>query len=358
MGNVYNFCAGPCLLPQEVYEQSAKAILNFENTGMSILSISHRSKEFIAVLEEARQLAIELLQLESKGYEALFLQGGASMEFLRVPYNLMRNKSAYIDTGVWSGKAIDQAKLFGDVVCVGSSAQDNYSSIPIHINQDLNEFNYLHFTSNNTIYGTQFQTMPISNSKIPIVCDMSSDIYSRVFDYDKIDLIYAGAQKNIGPAGVSLILVKPEILGKTERKIPQMLNYKEHLDKDSLYHTANVFAIYTCLLNFRWLKNQGGVAVIEEKNKAKANLFYNTIDNLDFVEGMAKPEFRSKMNAVFKFKEQAMNTIFDTLCEQANIKNVKGHRAIGGYRASMYNALSLESVQKLTDVLNHMKTLV
>lgn len=358
MENVHNFCAGPCLLPQEVYEQSAKAVLNFENTSMSILSISHRSKEFIAVLEEARHLALELLQLENKGYEALFLQGGASMEFLRVPYNLMRNKAAYIDTGVWASKAIDQAKLFGEVVCVGGSAQDNYSSIPTGFFQDLNEFDYLHFTSNNTIYGTQFQSMPINNSNVPIVCDMSSDIYSRVFDYDKIDLIYAGAQKNIGPAGVSLILIKPEILEKPERKIPQMLNYKEHLAKDSLYHTANVFAIYTCLLNFRWLKNQGGVAVIEEKNKAKASLFYNTIDGLDFVEGMAQPEYRSKMNAVFKFKQQSMNSLFDELCAQANIKNIKGHRAIGGYRASMYNALSIESVQKLTDVLRHMKTLV
>ncbi len=358
MKNVHNFCAGPCLLPQEVYEQSAKAILNFENTGMSILSISHRSKEFMAILDEVRYLAIELLQLENKGYEALFLQGGASMEFLRVPYNLMRNKSAYIDTGVWSSKAIDQAKFFGEVVCIGSSAQDNYSSIPSNIEQDLKEFDYLHFTSNNTIYGTQFQSMPIINSNVPIVCDMSSDIYSRVFDYDKIDLIYAGAQKNIGPAGVSLILIKPEILEKTERVIPQMLNYKEHLDKDSLYHTANVFAIYTCLLNFRWLKKLGGVAAIEQRNITKANLFYNTIDTLDFVDGMAKPECRSKMNAVFKFKEQSMNAVFEVLCEQANIKNIKGHRIIGGYRASMYNALPLESVQKLTDVLQHMKTLV
>lgn len=357
MKNVHNFCAGPCLLPQEVYEQSARAILDFENSGMSILSISHRSKEFMAILEEAKQLAIELLDLQNKGYEALFLQGGASMEFLRVPYNLLQNKAAYIDTGVWASKSIEQAQLFGNVDCIGSSVANNYTTIPT-VHQSVEGYDYVHFTSNNTIYGTQFQSIPVQKMNTPLVCDMSSDIYSRQFDYDQIDLIYAGAQKNIGPAGVSLVLVKPEIFGKIDRAIPQMMNYQEHIAKESLYHTANVFAIYACLLNFRWLKKQGGVGAIEQKNKEKAKLFYSTIDQLDFVEGTADPAFRSPMNAVFRFRNDDMNTVFDQLCEQANITNIKGHRAVGGYRASMYNALSIDSVKVLTDVLLQMNAYV
>lgn len=355
MKHIHNFCAGPCLLPQTVYEQAAQAILNFENTGMSILSISHRSKEFIEILEEARQLSLELLGLQNKGYVALFLQGGASLEFLRIPYNVMQQKAGYIDTGVWSSKAIEQAEFFGEVVRIASSADKNYSYVPKDIQVDQ-AIDYLHFTSNNTIYGTQFNAIPKTNA--PLICDMSSDIYSREFDYDQIDLIYAGAQKNIGPAGVSLILVKEEILGKTKRVIPSMLDYQEHIAKDSLYHTANVFAIYTCLLNLRWLKQQGGVAAIERVNNQKAALLYQTIDQLDFVHGVAAIEDRSKMNVTFTFEEEQMNTVFDELCVEAAIANVKGHRSAGGYRASLYNAVSLESVAVLTTVLNQMKAKV
>ncbi|MDM1408384.1 3-phosphoserine/phosphohydroxythreonine transaminase [Myroides sp. DF42-4-2] len=355
MKNIHNFCAGPCLLPQTVYEQASQAILNFEHTGMSILSISHRSKAFLAVLEEARALSLELLGLQNKGYVALFLQGGASMEFLRVPYNLMRQKAGYINTGTWSAKAIEQAQLMGEVSIVASSEDQAYTYIPkeIHVEEALD---YLHFTSNNTIYGTQFNYIPKTNA--PLVCDMSSDIYSREFAYDQLDLIYAGAQKNIGPAGVSLILVKEEILGKTQRLIPQMMDYQEHINTDSLYHTANVFAVYTCLLNFRWLKQQGGVAAIERVNNQKAALLYQTIDQLDFVNGVAAVEDRSKMNVTFRFAEEQMNQVFDQLCTQANIENVKGHRSVGGYRASLYNAVPLESVAALTTVMHQMKTKV
>ncbi|WP_413512581.1 3-phosphoserine/phosphohydroxythreonine transaminase [Myroides odoratus] len=355
MKAVHNFCAGPCLLPQPVYEQAAQAILNFENTGMSILSISHRSAAFIAVLEEARQLALELLKLDTKGYVALFLQGGASMEFLRIPYNLMKQKAAYINTGVWSSKAIEQAKMLGEVNLVASSEDQQFSYIPKSI-QVSDPVDYVHFTSNNTIYGTQFNYIPQTDA--PLVCDMSSDIYSREFAYDQIDLIYAGAQKNIGAAGVSLILVKEDILGKTQRSIPQMLDYQEHIAKDSLYHTANVFAVYTCLLNLRWLKQQGGVSAIEIVNNQKAALLYQTLDELDFVQGTAAREDRSKMNVVFTFKNERMNALFDQLCEEAQIRNIKGHRAVGGYRASLYNAVTLDSVTVLASVLNQMKALV
>jgi len=355
MKDVHNFCAGPSLLPQTVYEQAAQAILNFENTGMSILSISHRSKEFIAVLEEARQLSLELLDLDKKGYVALFLQGGASMEFLRVPYNLMQQKAAYVNTGTWSSKAIEQAQLLGEVQVVASSEDRNFSYIPKNIRVE-DAVDYVHFTSNNTIYGTQCNAIP--QTKAPLVCDMSSDIYSREFAYDQLDLIYAGAQKNIGSAGVSLIIVKEEILGKTKRVIPQLLDYQEHIAKDSLYHTANVFAVYTCLLNLRWLKEQGGVAAIEQVNNKKAALLYQTIDGLDFVTGIAAKEDRSKMNVTFRFEEEQMNRLFDQLCAENQLVNINGHRSVGGYRASLYNAISLQSVEALTTALQQMKTLV
>lgn len=355
MKAVHNFCAGPSLLPQTVYEQAAQAVLNFENTGMSILSISHRSKEFIAALEEARHLSLELLGLDKKGYVALFLQGGASMEFLRIPYNLMQQKAAYINTGTWSSKAIEQAQMLGEVKVVASSEDQHFSYIPKEVRVE-EAVDYLHFTSNNTIHGTQFNYLPQTNA--PLVCDMSSDIYSREFAYDQIDLIYAGAQKNIGSAGVSLIITKEEILGKTKRAIPQMLDYQEHIAKDSLYHTANVFAVYTCLLNLRWLKQQGGVAAIEAINNKKAALLYQTLDELDFVSGTAAIEDRSKMNVTFTFKDEQLNAIFDQLCTEAQITNIKGHRSVGGYRASLYNAVSLSSVETLATVLHQMKTLV
>lgn len=353
MSKVHNFCAGPCLLPDEVYRGAAEAVINFNESGLSILSISHRSKEFIAVLEEAQHLALSLLGLEGKGYSALFLQGGASMEFLRVPYNLMKTNAGYIDTGNWSSKAIAQAQAFGEVNVLASSKDRKYACIPegIVIPTGLD---YVHYTSNNTIYGTQYRDVP--QADCPIVCDMSSDIYSRVYDCDKIDLIYAGAQKNIGPAGLSVVLVRDSILGKSGRVLPQMMDYAEHIDKGSLYHTANVFAIYTSLLNLRWLDRLGGVEAIEKINNQKAATLYRAIDDLDYVVGLADVDYRSKMNVTFDFKEEQMKGIFDTMCAEANITNIKGHRVAGGYRASLYNALTQESVDALVGVLHEMKS--
>ncbi len=355
MKKVHNFSAGPCLLPTTVYEQAAEAVQNFNGSGMSILSISHRSKEFIAVLDEAKALALSLLGLENKGYSVLFLQGGASMEFMRIPYNLLEHRAGYINTGTWATKALEQATQFGKVDLIASSEDKKFSYIPRDIVVPTG-LDYLHFTSNNTIYGTQFDAVP--QADCPIVCDMSSDIYSREFDYDKIDLIYAGAQKNIGPAGLSVVLIKDGLLGKTSRSIPNMLNYQEHIDKGSLYHTANVFAVYTSLLNFRWLHNLGGVPTIEKVNNQKAALLYKAIDDCDFIKGIAEPFSRSKMNVTFDFTESGVATIFDALCQEAKVMNIKGHRSVGGYRASLYNALSLESVEVLVSVLNRMKALV
>ncbi|WP_430613771.1 3-phosphoserine/phosphohydroxythreonine transaminase [Flavobacterium sp. JP2137] len=349
---MHNFSAGPCVLPSIVYSQAAEAVLNFENSGLSILEISHRSSAFVAVLEEARDLVLKLMNLDASQYSALFLQGSASMEFLRVPVNLMRSKAAYINTGTWSTKAIAEARAFGEVAVIASSADRNFSYIPTDFIVD-SQFDYLHFTSNNTIYGTQFTAVP--QASVPLVCDMSSDIFSRVLDFSAFDVIYAGVQKNIGPAGSSLVVVKNEVLGKTGRSIPSMLDYQQHLNHDNLYHTANVFGVYTSLLNLRWLNDLGGVAAIEAKNEEKANRLYRAIDGLDMITGMAEREFRSKMNATFRFKDNSLDAVFDECCRQANIVNIKGHRNVGGYRASMYNALPIESVDVLVQVLEQLK---
>lgn len=349
---MHNFSAGPCVLPRDVYHQAAQAVLDYQGSGLSILEISHRSDEFLAILAEARSLALDLLHLDKSKYKTLFLQGSASMEFLRVPYNLLKSQAGYLDTGIWSSKAIAQAELFGKVKLMGSSKVTQYRTIPELFSENYS-LDYLHFTSNNTIYGTQFKEVP--KVDVPLVCDMSSDIYSRTFDYNKLDLIYAGVQKNVGPAGLSLVLVNESILGKTNRIIPNILDYNEHLKTDNLYHTANVFGVYSCLLNLRWLKNQGGVEAIEKRNESKARLLYESLDILDFVDTYSDKSCRSKMNVVFHFKNQYIDTIFDELCKEASIVNIKGHRILGGYRASLYNALDIESVDVLIEVLQQLK---
>ena len=351
---IHNYSAGPCILPQEVFEKSAQAILNFNNSGLSILEISHRSKDFVAVMDEARELVLELLDLKGKGYQALFLHGGASLEFLMVPYNLMKTngKAAYLDTGTWAAGAIKEAKNFGETLIVGSSKAENYTFIPKNYEIPA-DANYFHCTSNNTIFGTQMKSFP--ETKVSMVCDMSSDIFSRVLDFSKFDLIYAGAQKNMGPAGTTLVVVKEEILGKSDRYIPSMLDYAQHIKAESMYNTPAVFPIYASLLTLQWLKKQGGIAAIEKINNAKAELLYSEIDRNPLFRGAANPEDRSNMNATFLLKDENHAPIFDKMWKDAHISGLAGHRSVGGYRASMYNALPLESVQVLVDVMKELE---
>ncbi|WP_395633894.1 3-phosphoserine/phosphohydroxythreonine transaminase [Flavobacterium sp.] len=351
----HNYSAGPCILPQEVFEKSAQAVLNFNQSGLSILEISHRSKDFVAVMEEARALVLELLGLEGKGYQVLFLQGGASLEFLMVPYNLMKTdgKAAYLDTGTWANNAIKEAKLFGETIVVASSAAQNYNHIPTDYNIPT-DADYFHCTSNNTIFGTQMKSFP--KTTVPVVCDMSSDIFSRTLDFSKFDLIYAGAQKNMGAAGTTLVVVKEEILGKTGRAIPSILDYQKHIKAESMYNTPSVFAVYTCLLTLQWLKNQGGIAAIEKVNEAKAHLLYNEIDRNTLFKGTAAVADRSFMNATFLLENPELQESFDKMWKAAGISGITGHRSVGGYRASMYNALPLESVQVLVNVMKEFES--
>lgn len=349
----HNFSAGPCILPQEVLQKASEAILNFNDDNLSLIEISHRSKPFVAVMEKARSLALELLGLENKGYQAVFLHGGASLEFLMVAYNLLDKKAAYLNTGTWSDKAIKEAKAFGEVVEVGSSKDKGYTYIPkgFKIPEDAD---YFHCTSNNTVAGTQIKEFPETN--IPVVCDMSSDIFSRQLDFEKFDLIYAGAQKNMGPAGTTLVIIKEEILGKVKRHIPSMLNYQVHIDKDSMFNTPAVFPVYVSMLTMQWLKDLGGIKFIEEVNNKKAALLYTEIDRNPLFEGIVAKEDRSTMNATFTLTDKSLTEKFNEMCKKAGINGLNGHRSVGGYRASMYNALPLYSVQVLVDVMQELES--
>ena len=347
---IHNFSAGPSILAESALEKSIADIKNFANTGLSILEISHRSKDFVAVMEEARDLALELLDLKGKGYQALFLHGGASLEFLMVPYNLMKvdGKAAYLDTGTWASAAIKEAKLFGEVTIIASSKDQNYNYIPKGFTVP-NDVDYFHCTSNNTIFGTQIKEFP--SVSVPMICDMSSDIFSRVLDFSKFDIIYAGAQKNMGPAGTTLVVIKEDILGKSGREIPSMLDYEKHIKAESMYNTPAVFPVYASLLTLQWLKKMGGIAAVEKLNQAKANLLYAEIDRNPYFKGAAKVEDRSNMNVVFLLENEEHTTLFDSMWKAAGISGLPGHRSVGGYRASMYNALPIESVQVLVDVM-------
>ena len=345
----HNFSAGPCILPQSVLEKAADAVLNFNNSNLSLIEISHRSKDFVAVMETARNLALEHLGLQNKGYQALFLQGGASLQFLMVAYNLLEKKAAYLNTGTWSNNAIKEAKFLGEVVEVATSKSEGFNFIPKNYSIPR-DADYFHCTSNNTIFGTQLQDFP--DTQIPMVCDMSSDIFSRQVDFSKFSLIYAGAQKNMGPAGTTLVVVKEDILGKVSRAIPSMLNYKTHIEKASMFNTPAVFSVYVSMLTLQWLKDLGGISAIEKVNSQKAELLYNEIDRNQLFEGfVARKEDRSKMNATFNLKNNEMKSTFEALLNEAGINGLNGHRSVGGYRASMYNALPLESVQVLVDVM-------
>ena len=344
----HNFSAGPCILPEEVLKKASEAILNFNDDNLSLIEISHRSKSFVDVMKKARSLALELLGLENKGYKALFLHGGASLEFLMVAYNLLNKKAAYLNTGTWSDKAIIEAKAFGEMTEVASSKDKGYNYIPkgYSIPEDAD---YFHCTSNNTVAGTQIKDFPKTN--VHVVCDMSSDISSRQLDFEKFDLIYAGAQKNMGPAGTTLVIIKEDILGKVERHIPSMLNYQLHIDKDSMFNTPSVFAVYVSMLTLEWLKDLGGIKFIEEVNNKKAALLYNEIDRNRLFKGIVAKEDRSTMNATFLLTDDGLTETFNTMWKEAGISGINGHRSVGGYRASMYNALPLHSVQALVDVM-------
>ena len=348
----HNFSAGPCILPEDVLKKASEAILNFNDDNLSLLEISHRSKPFVDVIEKARSLALELLGLENKGYKALFLQGGASLEFLMVAYNLLHKKAAYLNTGTWADKAQKEAKVFGETIEVASSKDKNYSYIPkgYSIPEDAD---YFHCTSNNTVAGTQMKSFPKTN--VSLVCDMSSDIFSRQLDFEKFDLIYAGAQKNMGPAGTTLVIIKEDILGKVERHIPSMLDYQLHIKSDSMYNTPSVFAVYVSMLTLQWLKDLGGIPFIEEVNNKKAALLYTEIDRNSLFKGVVAKEDRSTMNATFVLTDESLKATFDKMCKQAGINGIDGHRSVGGYRASMYNALPLYSVQVLVDVMQELE---
>jgi len=349
----HNFCAGPSILPKEVIIEAAESILDINESGLSLLEISHRSKAFVDIMEEARSLVLELTKLNGKDYSVLFLQGGASTQFSMVPYNILSKKAAYLDTGSWSSKAIKEAKLFGEITEIASSKDSNYNYIPKNytISEDCD---YFHCTSNNTIYGTQIKEF--QSSIIPIVCDMSSDIFSRQLDFSKFDLIYAGAQKNLGPAGVTIVIIKNSVLGNTSRNIPSMMDYQTHINKSSLYNTPPVFSVYVSLLNMRWLKSSGGIKKLEEINNKKATILYSEIDINPFFKGHAKEEDRSAMNVTFNLVNDDFKETFDSMLKDAGIIGINGHISIGGYRASMYNAMPIESVKTLVEVMSELES--
>ena len=349
MAKKHNFNGGPSILPQEVFDAAAAAIIDFNGTGLSILEIGHRTPIFQAVMDESIALVKELMNL-SPEQEVLFLHGGASTQFFQVPMNLLDENAtaAYLDCGVWGSKSIKEAKIFGNVDVVASSKDRNYRYIPKQYNIPATA-SYFHYTTNNTIEGTQMHEVP--NTTVPLVCDMSSDILSRQMDFTRYGLIYAGAQKNIGAAGVNLVIVNRNMLGKVSRKLPTMMDYRQHIENGSMVNTPPVFAVYVCLLTLRWLKEQGGVAGVEKINEQKAKLLYDTLDELPIFTPAVDKVDRSLMNVVFTMPDAALEKDFLETCKKENLVGVKGHRSVGGFRVSLYNALPLSSVQVLTEVM-------
>ena len=351
----HNFSAGPSILPRVAIENAAKAILDFNGMGLSLLEISHRTADFEAVNDEAEALLRELLNVPAE-YKILFLGGGASTQFYEVPFNLMEKKAGYVNTGVWANKAIKEARLFGETEVIASSEDKNFTYIPkgFAIPTDLD---YLHSTTNNTIYGTEYKTD--IDSPVPLVADMSSDILSRPVDVSKYGLIYGGAQKNIGPAGVTFVIVREDILGKVSRKIPSMIDYRNHIASKSMFNTPPVFAIYVVRETLRWLKSIGGVPAIQKLNQEKAALLYNEIDRNPLFKGTAVKEDRSIMNVCFVMEEPYADLAGEFLefSKSKGMVGVKGHRLVGGFRASIYNALPKESVQALVDCMQEFEKL-
>jgi len=347
--NTINFYAGPAILAQEVLQEAKQGIENFKGMGLSILEISHRSKQFVEVLEEAESRVRSLLNV-SDDYGVLFLTGGASSQFYMTAMNLLNEdeSAGYLDTGAWSSKAIKEAKHFGNIEMVASSKDKNYSYIPKGYPIDSN-FKYLHLTSNNTIYGTQFKEFP--QTDVPLVCDMSSDIFSRPIDVNRFDVLYAGAQKNMGPAGTTLVIVKKDILNRVNRVLPSMLNYQTHIDKNSSFNTPPVYAIYVSMLSLRWLEKNGGIAAMQKKNEEKAAILYNEIDRNSLFVGTAALEDRSLMNVCFLPKNEDHTPQLIQKAADAGCVGINGHRSVGGFRASIYNAMTIEGVQRLVDVM-------
>ena len=348
---MYNFNSGPSILPAEVLQQAAEAILNFNNTGLSLLEIGHRTNWFGEVNTEARSLVKELMQLGDE-HEVLFLHGGASTQFMQVPMNLLDDgeTAAYCDNGIWGVKAIKEARLFGNVNVVASSKDKNHSYIVKNFTVPADS-KYLHYTTNNTVEGTEWHHIPETN--VPLVADMSSDIFSRPFDFSRFGLIYAGAQKNMGAAGVNLIVVRKDVLGKVKRPIPSIMDYRNHIEADSLLNTPPVFAVYVALLTLRWIKKEGGLAEMEKRAKERADLFYNTLDSLPFYTPIVAREDRSLMNATFSIQQPELEKEFLDLCKENGMVGVKGHRSVGGLRVSMYNALPLSSVNEICQLMRH-----
>ena len=351
---LHNFNAGPSVLPKNIIEKTSKSILNLNESGLSILEISHRSNQFKDILSEARELVLNIAKLDPDEYSSLFLQGGASTQFLMVAYNFLYNNAGYINTGSWSAKAMKEAKLFGNVIELASSKDKNYNYIPKNYN-NISDLDYVHLTTNNTIYGTQFKSIPNFNQ--PIIADMSSDIFSRDIDYSVFDLFYAGAQKNLGPAGTTLVVIKKEIIKKTQRTIPSILNYKSHIDKDSSFNTPPIFSIYACLLNLREIKTKG-LESIESDNKTKADILYDEIDNNSCFVGFAENEDRSNMNVTFNLTDNNNSEIFEKICKERGVIGINGHRSVGGYRASLYNALQIGSVEVLVTCMKEVESLI
>ncbi len=351
MGKIHNFSAGPCILPQVVFEQAAQGVLNYDNTGLSIIEMSHRSKAFVGVMEEARSLVRESLNVPDN-YEVLFLQGGASLGFLISAYNFMKEggKAGYVNTGSWSSKALKEAKRLGTVNILASSEDANFNYIPkgYDIPSDLD---YLHMTSNNTIFGTQYKSFP--ETEVAMVCDMSSDIFSKPVDVSRFDMIYAGAQKNLGPAGATLYIYNRDRM--SGRDIPTMLDLNVHSSKDSMFNTPPVFSVFVSMLTLRWLKENGGVSWVEERNNKKASLLYDEIDRNALFEGTAALEDRSNMNVTFVLKDEAHKERFDEIWNNAGISGIKGHRSVGGYRASMYNAMDVDSAEALVNCMQELE---
>lgn len=345
----HNFSAGPSILSEYTIKNSAAAVENFAGTGLSILEVSHRSKEFVAVMDEANALIKELLEIPS-GYEVLFLGGGASMQFCMVPFNLLNKKASYLDTGTWAANAIKEAKLFGDVNVVASSKDANYSFIPkgYTVPEDSD---YFHFTSNNTIFGTEMRYDP--DMKVRLVADMSSDIFSRPVDVSKYDVIYAGAQKNLAPAGVTLAIVRVDALGKMERPIPTMLDYRTHVKKESMFNTPPVFPIYAALQTLKYYKELGGIKALEKINIEKAGLLYDEIDRNRLFKGTAAVEDRSIMNVCFVMNEEYkdLEESFASYASANGLVGIKGHRSVGGFRASIYNAMPIDGVKALINTM-------